>query len=242
MVRRMRNEPTAAAQAARSTTSLSASVGLWPTTTAEARAVQDDLARRVIAEDDGAEVRWVAGLDVHYAPRRGLAWAAAVAIDAATLELVASALACAPLAFPYVPGLLSFREAPAALAALALLRPRPDLVLVDGQGRAHPRRFGLACHIGVLADLPTIGVAKSRLLGDHAAPPETAGSWVPLRDREEVIGAVVRTRAATKPLFVSIGHRISLGRAIDWTIRLCAGRRLPEPIRLADRLSRVHPD
>ncbi|MCS6779095.1 MAG: deoxyribonuclease V [Geminicoccaceae bacterium] len=238
----MRKQPEAATEPARRPTSLPASGGPWPTSPAAARALQEELARRVIVADDFAEIRWVGGLDVHYAPRRGLAWAAAVVVDATTLELVASALACAPLVFPYVPGLLSFREAPAALAALARLRPRPDLVLVDGQGRAHPRRFGLACHIGVLADLPTIGVAKSRLLGEHAAPPEVAGGWVPLYHGEEVIGAVVRTRVATTPLFVSVGHRISLARAIDWTIRLCAGRRLPEPIRLADRLSRAHPD
>lgn len=214
----------------------------WPGSPAEARAEQARLAPRIVREDRLGPVRSVAGLDVHYEPARGRAFAAAVLVDAASLELSRSVLACEPLSFPYVPGLLSFREAPAGLAALSLLEPRPDLLLVDGQGLAHPRRFGLACHVGLLADLPTIGVAKSRLLGAYEQPPPEAGSWVPLRDRGEIVGAVVRTRTAVRPLFVSIGHRVSLETAVAWTLRLCAGRRLPEPIRLADRLSRCHPE
>ena len=214
----------------------------WPLSPAEARDEQERLAPQVIRADRLGPVRRVAGLDVHYAPGAGLAWAAAVLVDAETRELLESALACAPLAFPYVPGLLSFREAPAALSALALLRPGGVLLLVDGQGLAHPRRFGLACHLGLLADLPTIGVAKSRLLGEHAEPPAEAGGWVPLRDRGETVGAVVRTRTGVRPLFVSIGHRLALETAVAWTLRLCAGRRLPEPVRLADRLSRAHPE
>lgn len=212
----------------------------WPETPAEARAEQARLAPLVIREDRLDDVRRVAGLDVHYDAARGLAFAAAVLVDASSLELEASALACAPLCFPYLPGLLSFREAPAGLAALALLDPRPDLLLVDGQGLAHPRRFGLACHIGLLADLPTIGVAKSRLVGEHGELPPGAGARVPLLDRGETIGAVVRTRDRVRPLFVSIGHRVSLETAVRWTLRLRAGRRLPEPTRLADRLSRCH--
>lgn len=216
--------------------------GGWPETPSDARSEQARLAPRVIREDRLGPVRRVAGLDVHYDPARGLAFAAAVLVDAESLELQASALACAPLRFPYVPGLLSFREAPAGLASLALLDPRPDLLLVDGQGLAHPRRFGLACHIGLLADLPTVGVAKSRLLGEHGELPPGAGNQVPLLDRGETIGAVVRTRDRVRPLFVSIGHRVSLETAVRWTLRLCAGRRLPEPTRLADRLSRCHFD
>lgn len=212
----------------------------WPTDPEQARALQRRLAASVVREDRLGPVRRVGGLDVHYAPRAGLAFAAAVALDAERLELEASALACAPLVFPYVPGLLSFREAPAALRALALLDPPPDLLLVDGQGLAHPRRLGVASHIGLLADLPTIGVAKSRLCGSFAEPPRSAGSWTLLREGEEVIGAVVRTRAGARPLFVSIGHRVSLATAVAWTLRLCRGYRLPEPTRLADRLSRCH--
>lgn len=213
----------------------------WPADPARAMALQRQLARAVERVDRLGPVRRVAGVDVHYAPRLGLMWAAAVLLDAATLELEASVLACAPLTFPYVPGLLSFREAPAALRALALLVPAPDLLLVDGQGIAHPRRLGIAAHIGVLLDLPTIGVAKSRLCGSYSEPSAAAGSWTPLRDGAEVIGAVVRTRTNTRPVFVSIGHRVALESAIGWTLRLCRGYRLPEPLRLADQLSRCHP-
>jgi deoxyribonuclease V len=234
----MREQPAADHKSGPGFTALAAR---WPFSPAEARAEQERLAPLVIRADRLGPVRRVAGLDVHYAPEAGLAWAAAVLLDTATLELLESALACAPLTFPYVPGLLSFREAPAALSALTLLRPAPDLLLVDGQGLAHPRRFGLACHVGLLADLPTIGVAKSRLLGTYEEPPAEAGSWVPLRDRGETVGAVVRTRTGVRPLFVSIGHRLALETAVAWTLRLCGGRRLPEPVRLADRLSRCHP-
>lgn len=211
----------------------------WPATPAEAWRVQEVLASRVITRDTFGPVRWIAGVDVHYLPRRRLAMAAAVLLEAESQELVTSALAAAPLAFPYVPGLLSFREAPAALAALALLEPRPDLLLVDGQGLAHPRRFGLACHIGLLTDLPTIGVAKSRLVGTFAPPAPSAGSWTPLLDGDAVIGAVLRTHDGGRPLFVSIGHRVSLEAAVAWTLRCCRGHRLPEPTRLADRLPRA---
>lgn len=213
----------------------------WPATPAAARVLQAELAPRVVARDRLGPVRLVAGVDVHYAARHGLAWAAAVLVEPGRCELLQSALACAPLAFPYVPGLLSFREAPAALAALARLEPRPDLLVVDGQGLAHPRRLGLACHLGLLADLPTIGVAKSRLLGEHAPPPERPGGWVPLAHRGEVVGAVLRSRAGARPLYVSVGHRVSLATALAWTTALLRGHRLPEPTRLADRLSRCHP-
>ncbi len=139
--------------------------------------------------------------------------------------------------FPYVPGYLSFREAPAVLAALAKLRTRPDLLLCDGQGRAHPRRFGLACHLGVLTGLPSIGVAKSLLLGVHGPLPEPKGSWVALKDKGEVIGAALRTRAGVKPVYVSIGHRVSLATAIDYVLRCTPRYRLPETTRLAHRLA-----
>lgn len=213
---------------------------VWPTTPAEARALQAALASRIERCDRLGPVRFVAGLDVHYATGRGLAFAAAVLLDAASLELLASVLAARPLAFPYVPGLLSFREAPVALEALALLEPRPDLLLVDGQGLAHPRRMGLACHIGLLADLPTIGVAKSRLLGEHAPLPEAPGAVVPLLDRGETVGLVLRPRAGRRPLWISIGHRVGLETALHWVCATSRGRRLPEPVRLADRLSRAH--
>lgn len=211
----------------------------WPASPAEARQLQEQLRRKVVAEDRFGRVRRVAGLDAHYGADR--VWAAAVAMTLPDLATVAGGQASRRLAFPYLPGLLSFREAPAMLDALRRLPEPPDLVLVDGQGLAHPRRFGLACHIGVLADMPTIGVAKSHLIGRYDEPGRERGAWSPLRDGDDVIGAVLRTRRGVRPLFVSIGHRISLETAIDYVLR-CTGRfRLPEPIRAADRLSRQHP-
>jgi deoxyribonuclease V len=142
-----------------------------------------------------------------------------------------------PARFPYVPGLLSFREMPALLAALARLRVRPDLMLCDGQGLAHPRRFGLACHLGVMCGIPSIGVAKSRLIGKHREPGKRRGAWVPLRDRGETIGAVVRSRAGIRPLFVSIGHRVSLPEAVRCVMACTTRYRLPETTRWAHRLA-----
>jgi deoxyribonuclease V len=193
----------------------------------------------VLAEDRLGVVRRVAGADAHYAGAH--VWAAVVTMTFADLAPVESALIRRALVFPYVPGLLSFREAPAILACLQRLPERPDLLLIDGQGLAHPRRFGLACHVGVLADLPTIGVAKSRLVGTHEEPGIERGAWSPLVDRGETVGAVLRTRRGVRPVYVSVGHRVSLETAIDLVLR-CTGRfRLPEPIRAADRLSRRHP-
>jgi len=139
----------------------------------------------------------------------------------------------APLTFPYVPGLLAFREVPVLAEAFRRLSQRPDLLLVDGQGLAHPRRFGIACHLGLLLDLPTIGCAKSRLVGEHGPLGEDVGRRTELRDGPEVLGLVLRTRAGVTPVYVSVGHRIGLSEAAEWTLRLCRGYRLPEPARLA---------
>jgi deoxyribonuclease V len=139
-----------------------------------------------------------------------------------------------------VPGYLSFREVPAVLAALKKLRTRPDLLLCDGQGVAHPRRFGLACHLGLLLDIPSIGVAKSRLIGTHGDVPEQKGGWTALEDDGEIIGAVLRTRAGVKPVYVSVGHRISLATAIDYVMRCTTRYRLPETTRYAHRLASTH--
>ncbi|HTY99332.1 MAG TPA: deoxyribonuclease V, partial [Rhodocyclaceae bacterium] len=139
--------------------------------------------------------------------------------------------------FPYVPGLLSFREIPALLAAWERLAIVPDLVLCDAQGFAHPRRFGLACHLGLWLDVPAIGVAKSRLIGTHGPVPEAKGEWTPLLDNDEVIGGVLRTRAGCKPLFVSVGHRVSLESAVAWTLACTTRYRLPETTRQAHRLA-----
>jgi deoxyribonuclease V len=142
-----------------------------------------------------------------------------------------------PTRFPYVPGLLSFRELPVVLDALARLAVIPDVILCDGQGRAHPRRFGIACHLGVLLDLPTVGVGKTRLVGRHAEPGPDKGDWAPLLDDGEVIGAVLRTRAGVKPLYISVGHRISLDSAITLTLACLTRYRLPETTRAAHRLA-----
>lgn len=179
----------------------------------------------------------VAGADVGFEQDGRVTRAAIAVLAAGTLQFVEGAVARRPTAFPYVPGLLSFREIPALLDALARLQAPPDLVLCDGQGYAHPRRFGLACHLGVVADLPTIGVAKTRLIGEYAEPPQQRGAWTPLVDRGETIGAVLRTRVNTKPVFVSCGHRISLPTAVK-QVMACTGRyRLPETTRQAHRLA-----
>jgi deoxyribonuclease V len=154
------------------------------------------------------------------------------------LEPVAEARVERPTNFPYVPGLLSFRELPAGLAAIEQLPEAPEAVLCDGQGYAHPRRFGLACHLGLALDLPSVGVAKSRLIGTHDEPGETRGAWTPLLDGNEVVGAVLRTRMGIRPLYVSIGHRLSLESALRLVLRATGRYRLPEPLRRADRLSK----
>lgn len=184
-------------------------------------------------------VRTVGGVDAWSDPNGDRIWAAAVALGVADLELQESVVVCHRTAFPYVPGFLSFREAPAALAALERLRTTVDLLLVDGHGLAHPRRFGLACHIGLLAALPTIGVAKSVLVGRYEEPGRDRGDRTPLLDDGNTVGAVLRTRSYTRPVFVSVGHRISLDTAISYVLRCTPKFRSPEPIRLADRLSRV---
>jgi len=209
----------------------------WPETVAAARRVQERLAPRVRRRDELGAPRLVAGTDVGFESDGTVARAAVVVLEFPSLVPRAQSFARVPVRFPYVPGYLSFRELPALIAALAGLDEAPDVILCDGQGLAHPRRFGLACHLGVLTGIPTIGVAKSRLIGLHARLPIARGSRVPLRDGREVIGAVLRTRRAVRPLYISIGHRVSLARAVR-TVLACAPRyRLPETTRLAHRLA-----
>ncbi|NLV24963.1 MAG: deoxyribonuclease V [Deltaproteobacteria bacterium] len=209
----------------------------WDLTPREAVVLQKSLAGKVVTADDFNEVRFVAGIDVGWRKGEEKARAAVAVLSFPELELADWAVAEKELCFPYVPGLLSFREAPAALAALARLRVRPDLLLCDGQGRAHPRRFGLACHLGLLTGLPAVGVAKSRLCGTFGPLPEEKGNWVPLTDRGEIIGSVVRTRTGIKPLFISAGHRISLEKARDFVLRCVTRYRLPETTRWAHRIA-----
>ena len=210
----------------------------WDLTPRAAVALQERLAVRVERRDRlPAKVRAVAGIDVGYEDEGRIARAAAVLLEFPSLRLVDFALVRRRVRFPYVPGLLSFREAPAALAALARLRRRPELVLCDGQGIAHPRRFGLASHIGVLSGIATIGVAKSRLVGEADPPGDGRGDWTPLCDAGEEVGAVLRTRRGARPLYVSIGHRVSLATAIAFTLACAPRYRQPETTRWAHRIA-----
>lgn len=209
----------------------------WDLTPAEAIALQERIRRRVETRDRLGTVRHVAGVDVGF-ERDGTVTRAAVAVLALPgLELADFSIARLPTRFPYVPGLLSFREIPAVLRALSGLRVRPQLLLCDGQGIAHPRRVGLASHLGLAADLPSIGVAKTLLIGEHRAVPNRKGGWSPLLDRGEVIGAALRTRRDVKPLFVSPGHRVCLETAIGWVMACVTRYRLPETTRWAHRLA-----
>lgn len=203
-----------------------------------AMALQVKLARRVVRKSriKPERIMTVAGVDVSY--RNDIGRAAVVVLKLNGLKTVEQAVAARAVTFPYISGLLSFREAPVILEALVKLETKPDLLMIDGQGIAHPRRFGIACHIGLLLDIPTVGCAKTRLLGDYEAPRTPAGSTSYLTDGKETIGAVVRTRTGVRPVFVSIGHLINLNDSIRVVLESCRGYRLPEPIRFADHLSR----
>lgn len=207
----------------------------WDLAIPEARALQERLRDRVIERGPRRVPRLIAGADISFDRRSPHLHAAVVVLEAESLEVVEVAAARARARFPYVPGYLSFREIPPLLEAFAKLRAEPDLVICDGQGRAHPRRFGLACHLGVLLDLPTLGCAKSRLVGDYREPGPRRGAHTQLRDGGEVIGEVVRTRSFVKPVFVSVGHKISLETARRTALRLAPRYRLPEPVRAAHR-------
>jgi deoxyribonuclease V len=209
----------------------------WDVTPAEARALQMEWRARLERRHRTGRIRRVAGADVAFdsgAPG-GQAIAGVVLFSYPDWKELECATARQPLTFPYVPGLLSFREIPAILAALAALREAPDVIFCDGQGYAHPRRFGLACHLGVLLDLPTIGCAKSLLIGEHREPGPQAGAWTPLVHQAERIGAVLRTRAGARPMYISCGHRVSLERAVELVMEACDGPRVPRPTRRADR-------
>ena len=209
----------------------------WNLTPKEAAALQERLRDRVVREDRLGRVSHVAGIDVGFEEEGRITRAAVAVLRFPGLDLEDRAIARLPTSFPYVPGLLSFREAPAVLAALESLAVLPDLILYDGQGIAHPRRFGIASHVGVLAGIPTIGVAKTRLIGEYAKVGDARGAWVPLTDKGESIGAVLRTRVHVKPLFVSIGHGVGLPTAIDWVMACTTRYRLPETTRWAHRLA-----
>ena len=209
----------------------------WKLTPSAAIALQHRLRSRVVRLGRPAQVRHVAGADVGFERGGRITRAAVAVLTFPALELVDHAVVRQPTRFPYIPGLLSFREIPALLAALDRLRVQPDLLLVDGQGIAHPRRFGIASHLGVYCGATVIGVAKSRLCGEHGEPMQRRGAWVPLTHQGETIGAVLRTKAHTKPVFVSIGHRISLPLAVRYVMACTTKFRLPETTRWAHRLA-----
>ncbi len=230
----------------------------WQVDTWEARRIQLRLASQVVREGAPAHVQAIVGADIHVerAKARGAvvvlsypelrvivgadihverakARGAVVVLSYPELRVIEQAIYETEVTFPYVPGLLSFRETPVLLGAFRQIETKPDLLLVDGQGYAHPRRFGLACHLGLILDVPAIGCAKSRLIGEHGPVGPAAGSRADLLDGGEVIGTVLRTRDGVSPLFVSVGHRIGLEEAAAWVLRCCRGYRLPEPTRLA---------
>lgn len=203
----------------------------WDVTPEEARHIQNGLRTQVIQMDRFGTIRTVAGMDIGF--RNETARASVVVLSFPDLQLVECVVAESPICFPYIPGLLSFREVPPLLAAFTRLQTEPDLVIADGQGIAHPRRFGLASHLGLVLDKPTIGCAKSRLWGRYTEPDTEQGAYTYLTDKEDVIGAAVRTRTNVSVVYVSIGHRISLDSARTLVLACCQGYRLPETTRYA---------
>ncbi len=210
----------------------------WPLTTEQAIALQVQMAGQVIRYDSLPDpVRLVAGVDVAYGQGDDQrVFAGVVVIDVTSMKTVETRIAVATSAFPYIPGLFAFRELPPILRAFEQLEQRPDLIICDGQGVAHPRRCGLASHLGVLLDMPTVGCGKTRLIGEHLEPGRERGSSTPLVDQGEVIGSVLRTQTDTNPLYVSTGHRVSLQTAEQWILQLATTYRQPEPIRRANEL------
>ncbi|MBC5797217.1 MAG: deoxyribonuclease V [Sphaerospermopsis sp.] len=210
----------------------------WPSTVEEAIEIQETLRNQVITTDQlNTPIQYVAGVDMGFLEDGTMCRAAVAVLSFPDLKVVETSLAYRPTSFPYIPGFLSFREIPAILDALEKIKNIPNIILCDGQGIAHPRRFGIACHLGVLVDIPTIGVAKSLLIGKYEELSVVRGSWQPLIHTSETVGAVLRTRTGVKPLYISTGHRISLPTAIDYVLRCTPKYRLPETTRIADKLA-----
>jgi deoxyribonuclease V len=210
----------------------------WNLSPRQAARLQERLRERVVLEDKFKSIRYVAGADLAFDPETDQAVAGVIVYRFPQMEEVERRFAWRKLRFPYVPGLLSFREGPALLAAFARLRTEPDLILIDGHGRAHPRLFGIACHMGVLLDKPTIGCAKSLLVGTHDEPGAKAGSSSPLVYRGDRVGVVLRTRDGVKPIYVTTGHRVSLDTAVHLVRQCLDGYRIPKPTRQADHYVR----
>ncbi|OGD22147.1 MAG: hypothetical protein A2Y69_02715 [Candidatus Aminicenantes bacterium RBG_13_59_9] len=209
----------------------------WPKTVAAAKEIQARLAIKVKIGPLAKTPAFIAAADAAFSEDR--VFAAACLFKYPEIELLEEAEATADADFPYVPGFLTFREGPAVVRALLRLKKEPDLLLLDGQGTAHPRRMGIAAHLGVLLDVPSIGCAKSRLVGEYETPGTKKGSWTPLFYRGETVGAALRTREAVKPVFVSPGHRIDIADSMKIVFACCRGFRIPEPLRRADQLSKL---
>lgn len=209
-----------------------------PVSETQARALQNELRGKLRLVKESRSPRSIAGIDVGYDIARGLAHASVIVMEYETLQVREQAQVFVPVEFPYIPGLLAFREIPAILAALEELSVIPDVLMVDGQGIAHPRRMGIAAHLGVHLDLPALGVAKSRLTGTFAMPGPRKGDQSPLMAGKEQIGVVLRSRDNVKPLFVSPGHRMDIQTALEHTQHCLTRYKLPEPTRLADKLSK----
>lgn len=201
-------------------------------------ALQNELRHKVSLDDDFGVIKTIGGIDSGYDLGRNLNKAVVALFDAKTLELLVSVTALYPTNFPYVPGLLSFREIPAILEALSCLPHKPDLLMVDGQGIAHPRRLGIAAHLGVVTNLPSIGIAKKRLTGKYEEPGSKKGAVSALIDKGEIIGHVLRSKEKCNPLFISAGHRVSQATALKLTQQCLSHYRLPEPTRIADQISK----
>ncbi len=204
----------------------------WHLTSPEAKNIQETLAKKVIREDTSLNISTVCGVDVGFG-KEGKAHAACVVMSYPVLEVIDYITVNTTVDFPYIPGLLSFREIPSFIPALERLKIEPDLILCDGHGIAHPRRFGIASHLGLLLDKPVVGCAKSKLIGTYHEPDNKRGSYEYLYHSGEIIGAVMRTRSGVKPVFISIGHKLSLKRALDLILHCCTKYRIPEPIRCA---------
>jgi len=212
----------------------------WRVANSEARMIQQKLASLVSTKNEVNSPQYIAGVDISPPTAQGIATGVVVVLSYPELRIVEIKVAKQRVSFPYIPGLLSFRELPLILTACEELTIAPELILVDGQGIAHPRRLGLASHLGLLLDVPTIGCAKSRLCGSHEPMGEAAGSFAELRDGDEVIGAALRTKEGTNPVYISIGHKVDLDTAIFWAMECCRGYKIPEPTRLAHLAAAGH--
>ena len=210
----------------------------WNISESEAISLQKDLASQVTSTDQFESIELIAGIDVAYSKASKTLVAAVVVLNAVSGKLVETVTIQDQEQFPYIPGLFSFRELPPIVKAFEKLSCTPQLVVCDGQGLAHPRRFGLACHLGVIFDIATIGCGKTRLVGEEIEPDSERGSFTYLVDKENIIGATLRTQTGIKPIYVSIGHRISLTTACDWVLKLASKYRLPETTRQADQVVR----